>query len=470
MPFTGREIAEATGGDLIRGNVDQVFSDVSTDTREPLAGKLFIPLQGPRFDGHSFLPAAVSAGAAGLLVREGEEGHLKEIRSDITVVRVRDTLTALGEIAGFWRRKFDLPVVAITGSAGKTTTKEMAAQMLAGSKQILKTEGNFNNLIGLPLTLLRLRPVHEVAILEMGTNVPGEIGRLSRIAAPDLGLITNIGPAHLEGLKSVALVKEEKGELFRLLSRQGTAVVNVDDDAVRELAARRSGRQITYGLKRAAEVAAEEVVHSARGLSFVLRIGDKRGKVAMAAPGNHNLMNALAAAALGRALGVDPDVIRRGLQAFRPIPGRMEITQLKNGAFLINDAYNANPVSVREALLTLRNLRGGRRGTVILGDMLELGEGAGAWHEEIGGLLAATGVDRIFLLGTFARQTAKGAEEKGVPPARIEFPATPEEIAERLAPILQAGDWLLVKGSRAMKMEEVVKCITETFGKAPEGA
>ena len=470
MLFTGREIAEATGGDLIQGSVDQVFSDVSTDTRGPLDGKLFIPLQGPRFDGHSFLPAAASGGVTGLLVQEGEEDHLKKIGGDITVIRVPDTLAALGQIAGFWRRKFDLPVVAITGSAGKTTTKEMTAQLLAGVRQTLKTEGNFNNLIGLPLTLLRLRPVHEVAILEMGTNVPGEIGRLSGIAAPDLGLITNIGPAHLEGLKSVAMVKEEKGELFRLLSSQGMAVVNVDDEAVRELAARRSGRQITYGLKRTAEVTAEEVVHSARGLSFVLRIGDNRGKVAMTAPGNHNLMNALAAAALGGALGLDPAVIRRGLQNFRPIPGRMEITRLQNGAFLIDDAYNANPVSVREALMTLRNLRGGRRSVVILGDMLELGEGAGAWHEEIGGLLAATGVDRIFLLGQFARQTAKGAEEKGVPPARIAFPATGEEIAAGLAPLLQAGDWLLVKGSRAMKMEEVVKCIIETFGKAPEEA
>lgn len=467
MPYSGREIMEATKGTLLGGDIDQVFADVSTDTREQQTGKLFIPLQGPRFDGHSFIAAAVRSGAAGLLIREGEEYRLSKIEGveALTVISVRDTLAALGDVAHFWRKKFSIPVVCITGSAGKTTTKEMTAQILGQIKNTLQTEGNFNNLVGLPLTLLRLRAAHEVAILEMGTNVPGEIGRLSRLAAPDVGLITNIGPAHLEGLKSVALVKEEKGELFRQLAESGTAVVNVDDEAVRELAARRSGRLVTYGLHGKADVAAEEATISRQGLSFTLSIGSDKGKVEMAAAGTHNLMNALAAAAISRALSIPLEVIRRGLQSFKPVPGRMEIIPLKNGGFLIDDSYNANPVSVREALMTFQKLRADCRGTVILGDMLELGEQAEAWHEEIGGLLASTGVDRLFLRGAFARMTAAGAQKKGLSPARIFFPSAPEDVVADLSSTWQEGDWLLVKGSRAMKMEEIVTGIIAEFGR-----
>jgi UDP-N-acetylmuramoyl-tripeptide--D-alanyl-D-alanine ligase len=467
MPYSGQEVIDATGGILLRGNAAQVFSHVSTDTREQQVGKLFIPLSGPRFDGHDFIETAVSSGAAGLLIREGEEYRLAGMdgRRDVTLICVRDTLTALGDVAHFWRKKFSLPVVAITGSAGKTTTKEMTAQILGCMKNTLQTEGNFNNLVGLPLTLLRLREAHEVAILEMGTNVPGEIGRLSHLAAPDVGVITNIGPAHLEGLKSIALVKEEKGELFRQLAESGTLLVNVDDDAVRELAARHPGRHITYGLHRQAEVTAAEVTVNRRGLSFLLRVGPDKIRVEMAAAGTHNLMNALAAAAIGRALDAPLDMIRRGLQSFQPVSGRMEIIPLKNGGFLINDSYNANPVSVREALMTLQKLREGRRGTVILGDMLELGEETASWHEEIGGLVASTGVGRLFLRGAFARMTAVGAEKKGLSPASIFFPSTVEDIVSELSSTWQEGDWLLVKGSRAMKMEEIVTRIIAVFGR-----
>ena len=468
MPYSGREIIEATDGTLLAGNAARIFADVSTDTREQQTGKLFIPLQGPRFDGHDFIAAAVRSGAAGLLIREGEEYRLRGIdeADAVAVISVQDTLAALGDVAHFWRKKFHLPVVAITGSAGKTTTKEMTAQILGRIKNTLQTEGNFNNLVGLPLTLLRLREAHEVAILEMGTNVPGEIGRLSQLTAPDVGLITNIGPAHLEGLKSVAQVKEEKGELFRQLAESGTAVVNGDDEAVRELAARRLGRRITFGLHGKADVTAAEVTVSRQGLSFILSIGPDKGRVEMAAAGTHNLMNALAAAAICKALEIPPDNIRRGLQSFQPVPGRMEIIALKNGCFLINDSYNANPVSVREALVTLQKLRVDHRGAVILGDMLELGEQAESWHEQIGGLLASTGVDRLFLRGAFARITAAGAEKKGLSPARIFFPSTPEDIEAELFSSWQEGDWLLVKGSRAMKMDEIVQRIIARFGRA----
>jgi len=199
MPYSGREIIAATGGTLLRGSAERVFADVSTDTREPQSGKLFIPLRGARFDGHGFLAVAATGGAAGVLLEKRREDCLKGIDEGVTAIAVDDTLVALGDVAHYWRTRFDIPVVAITGSAGKTTTKEMTARILGRVINTLQTEGNFNNLVGMPLTLLRLRTTHAAAILEMGTNVPGEIGRLSRIAAPTVGLITNVGPAHLEG-------------------------------------------------------------------------------------------------------------------------------------------------------------------------------------------------------------------------------------------------------------------------------
>jgi UDP-N-acetylmuramoyl-tripeptide--D-alanyl-D-alanine ligase len=466
MPYSGNEIIEATGGVLIRGSADQVFVAVSTDTREPQAGKLFIPLQGPRFDGHSFLAGALKNGATGLIIREGEEGRLKELIKDVTVIRVPDTLSALGAVARFWRKKFHIPVMAITGSAGKTTTKEMTALIMGYIKNTLKTEGNFNNLVGLPLTILRLSAKHELAILEMGTNVPGEIGRLCRIAAPDIGLITNIGSAHLEGLKSLDVIREEKGALFRSLPDQGTAVINVDDEAIRALAGRFSGNRVTYGRERDADVSAEEVAIRERGMSFILRIGSSRGKVDLAAVGNHNVMNALAAAATAWTMGADQEIIRRGLGEFKPIPARMETISLKNGAFLIDDTYNANPVSVREALMSLRSLQGKHQSAVILGDMLELGERAEELHAEIGGIIAAAGIDALFLKGSFSWATAAGALKNGMAVSRIFITDAPEEIMGKLSSFLQEGDWVLVKGSRAMKMEEVVESIKGTFGQA----
>lgn len=451
---------------MLRGSVETVFADVSTDTREPQSGKLFIPLRGARFDGHGFLAAAATDGATGVLLEKGREECLKGISVGVTAISVDDTLTALGDVAHYWRTKFNIPVVAITGSAGKTTTKEMTARILGRVMNTLQTEGNFNNLVGMPLTLLKLRKTHAAAILEMGTNVPGEIGRLSRIAAPGIGLITNVGPAHLEGLKSVSMVKEEKGELFRHLPGDGTAVVNIDDEAVRELAGRRSGHRINYGLQGWADVTASELSSGPWGLSFVLKIGEDRGRVKMVAAGAHNLVNALAAAAISHALGTSPEVIRQGLQDFKNVPGRMEVIPLRNGVFLINDTYNANPVSVREALIALKDLRGAQRGIAILGDMLELGEQTTAWHEEIGGLLAATGVERVFLQGAFAAATAAGALKKGMPAARIFYPATPAEMLAELSSTWRAGDWLLVKGSRATKMEAVVQEIMERCGVA----
>jgi UDP-N-acetylmuramoyl-tripeptide--D-alanyl-D-alanine ligase len=464
-PLSMREILQATDGVPIAGEGGRVFTGVSTDTRSLREGDLFVALRGERFDGHGFLGAAVRAGAAGVVVdRDLSPETIRELGS-AAAVRVEDTLTALGRIARSWRRRFALPVLAITGSAGKTTTKEMAATILAKTKRVLKTEGNFNNLVGLPLTLLGLREEHEAAVLELGTNRPGEIAALTWIAGPDVGVITNVGPAHLEGLRSLEAVAEEKVDLFRFLPENGAAVINIDDERIRRLAETIRRRRITFGMGKDADVSAGNVRHGEdRNVRFHLRIQGIDMDLTLPVAGEHNVYNALAAAASCSVLGADIEQIRQGLADFKPVAGRMSIVRLKNGACVIDDTYNANPASVEEALKTLRALRGACRSAVVMGDMLELGDSAASWHEQVGGFLADSGADAIFLRGKLSREVAAGALERGFDRNRIFLFEEVDEIASELNARIAAGGWVLVKGSRRMKMEEIVRRIVAQWG------
>jgi len=464
--FTVDEIIEATGGKIIKKSSGVTFKGLSTDSRHISKGALFLPIVGERFDGHNFIAAAIKDGALGSLVQSGLEEKIKAVSSgDATLISVKDTLKALGDIAHLWRKKFELPVIAVTGSSGKTTTKEMIAGVVGTTKRTLKSRGNFNNLVGLPLTLLEINAGHEVAIVEMGTNRSGEIGRLTKIAMPDVGLITNIGPAHLEGLKSLDVVREEKWDLFNNMGDRGTAILNNDDDSLRELAGRWKGEAVTFGIKNYADVRAKHISIKGRtGTKFTLTIDGISRELIMSTTGEHNIYNALAAAASSRAVGIEPDLICEGLLSFKPISGRMEILKLKNGAFLIDDTYNANPASVSVALKTLKDLKGKQKSTVILGDMLELGAWADEMHEDIGSLMADTGVDTIFLRGKFSRAVTEGAVRRGLKNNQIYSPETTGEIATHLRQHLKKGDWVLVKGSRKMKMEEIVQELTSVFG------
>ena len=462
--LAGHEILKATGGILIRGNADRVFHGISTDSRNISEGNLFISLKGGRFDGHDFLDAAVRGGAVGLLVQR--ELAKNEEFAGITVICVDNTLSALGDIAHFWRKKFHIPVIAITGSSGKTTTKEMTAHITGLTRKVSKTEGNFNNLIGLPLTIFQINDQHEVVILEMGTNTPGEIGRLTRIAEPDIGLISNIGPAHLEGLKSLTAIREEKGDLFQNMAGEGIVIINRDDEEVGILDSRWRGRRVTFGVKRNADVLAENIrTRGGEGVSFTLKTDGVGQEITIATLGLHNVYNALAAAAVCWALGMEHHTICRGLATFKPLSGRMEVHRLRNGAFLLDDTYNANPASVREALRTLKDLKEDHESTVIMADMLELGEMVEEMHEGIGFLMAETGVGTIFLRGRFSRATAEGAIRGGMSESQIFFPETPSEIVAHLKASLKKGDWVLVKGSRKMRMEEIVQEIIGAFGR-----
>lgn len=460
--LSGQDVLKATNGHLLKGETNVVCRGISTDTRTLQAGNLFVALKGETFDGHNYLDLAAERGAAGMLV---QDRSTKPVSGHAAIYLVEDTLAALGNLAHYWRNGFSVPVIAITGSSGKTTTKEMLAGIVSQTKNVLKTEGNLNNLIGLPMTLFKLASHHDCAILEMGTNRRGEIARLTRIARPDIGLITNIGPAHLEGLNSLDTIREEKGDLFYYMGGEGTAVINMDDENVKAVSSHWRGKQLTFSMKDQADVMARNIrrMHSG-GVSFQLIIGTSPYDIFMNIAGRHHVYNALAAAATALALGMDDSSIVDGLAGFQPVPGRMDVRRLANGASVIDDTYNANPASVAEALKALEDLRGAGRSVAVLGDMLELGEQSQILHESIGEIAAKSGLDRLLLKGDFAPAVAAGAAREGMPADAVRFFQDDGEAVDFLKTYLRDGDWVLVKGSRRMKMEQIVQGTAAAIG------
>ena len=441
---------------------------MGSDSRQIRPGELFVPLQGPNFDGHKFIHAALGKGAAGSVARRGwEQGAGDFDFSGKFLILVEDVLEALGELAHFWRQQQRaLNVVAITGSNGKTTTKEMAAQILAGSFRILKTEGNLNNLIGLPLMLLRLSPTHEVAVLEMGMNVPGEIRKLKEIAEPQISLITNIGRAHLEFLGSLEGVARAKGELWEGLKAEDWIAVNIDDPRVVRLAASARCRKKTFGMMPEAEVRGAEVeVEEGRGVRFSLIMEGKRLPVRLAAFGQHNVYNALGAASLAAILGMRMDEIAAGLERFQPYSGRGRIFHLGKNVHLLDEAYNSNPDSLMATLSAFSAMKGKSRGLLVMGDMLEIGPDTAEAHERAGRQMGRMGFAHLFCLGEMGGHLAKGAKEAGIEPGGVHLAKDYGEILEGLEDLLHEGDWILVKGSRRMRMERVVAGLIERLGR-----
>ncbi len=463
MILTLEEILKVTGGNLVRGEGNTFFQGVSTDSRTVAEGDLFIALKGPRFDGHHYASEALKKKAGGVLI---EEDKIGDIRSNgnrsKAVIAVKDTLAALGDIARDWRRKCGTPVVGLTGSNGKTTTKEMIAACLETTFPVLKTKGNLNNLIGVPLTLLGLTEKERVVVLEMGMNVPGEIRRLTEIAEPDVGLITNIQEVHLEGLGTVERLKEEKGELFRRMRRDGTIVVNQDDPRVADLASDYPGQKITFGTEHPAEVMAKEIrLGGEGGTSFTLILEEEAMEIHLPLLGRHFVPNALAAVAVGCLFGVDVQRIKEALEKVQPFPMRMEIVSLKGGKTLINDAYNANPHSTKLALETLAEAKGEGRAFAVLGDMLELGNFAKEAHEEIGKKVGELSIDFLIAMGEEAPTVVESAARHGLPMNRARVVQDHSEAISLLREISQNGDWILVKGSRRMAMEKIAEGLAE---------
>ncbi|MGQ0529573.1 MAG: UDP-N-acetylmuramoyl-tripeptide--D-alanyl-D-alanine ligase [Panacagrimonas sp.] len=422
---------------------------VVTDSRQITAGDLFVALQGERFDGHSFVPEVARLGAVAAVVE-------RRLDSPLAQLQVPQALSALQAAARAWRQRHDLPVVAITGSNGKTTTKQLLAAILQARGPVLATRGNLNNHIGLPLTVLELRDAHRTAVIEMGANHHGEIALLTAITQPDIGVITQAGDAHLEGFGSREGVAHAKGELFAGLGASGIAVINADDTYAalwRDLA---RGSQLSFGMRMAADVRASEIVLHAAGSRFRLHIPGGDAHVALPLPGEHNIMNALAAAAGAAALGLDAEVIAAGLAQVETAQGRVVWKTTRLGARLIDDSYNANPTSMRAGLDLLATQAPPR--WAVLGPMAELGEASEDLHVDCGRHARDLGIERLYVLGAAGPAYARGFGHQ----ARV-FDDV-DALNRELSDTLNAGVTLLVKGSRSARMERVVAALCGQSG------
>ena len=466
LPWTTENLVEATRGELLCGDLQHRFTGVSIDSRSISAGDLFVAITGETYDGHAFIENIVDQGVRGFVVsrRKSDQWSVAAWKKKhLACIAVEDTTRALGDMAAFNRQRSQASVVAITGSNGKTTTRRMTTAVLERQFDILTAAGNFNNDIGLPLTLLGLSADHQWAVLELGTNHPGEIARLSDICTPDIGVLTNIGPAHLEGLGSLEGVMKEKGELIKRLGSGGKAILNADDPRVSQLASTTQAEVIFYGLSRQAAIRAGNIIETGNTISFELTFGGKSISINLNSPGRFMVSNALAAAAVGYQLGLSIETAKTGLETFDPVSGRMVIKRLADDINLIDDTYNANPDSMKAAFATLNKMRAGARGAVVIGDMLELGEQAKSLHRNVGAAAARSVIGRLYAYGEFTAEVLSGARDEGMQPTDI-FEGTHDEIVEDLKVWLQPGDWLLVKGSRGMTMERVVRKLEEWAG------
>lgn len=459
MSLICEEVIKATNGKLLQGDMKQYFTGISTDSRRIKEGELFIALKGPKFNGHNFAMEALEKKAGGVII---EEERAYDFRWDIyqkkTVIVVKDTLRALGDVARYRRRKYGATVIAVTGSNGKTTTKEMISACLESTMPVLKTEGNLNNLIGLPLNLLRLTGKEKAAVIEMGMNVPGEIKRLTEIAEPDIGLITNIEKVHLEGLGDIERVKHEKGDLFRGMSKDGTILVNQDDPRVVELSNEFEGRRITFGIEKEADIMAKDIkFRGTSGMEFTLVTESGTENFFIPLLGRHLIPNALCAIGISKLFHIEIENIKKVLENFKPFQMRMEVIHLDREITLINDAYNASPKSMAYALETVSNLKGKGRAIAVLGDMLELGDFTGEAHRVIGELIGRLSIDFLLAMGDQSPILVESAIRNGLLPENAKIVEEYHEAIKILREIIRPGDWILVKGSRRMAMEMIVK-------------
>jgi UDP-N-acetylmuramoyl-tripeptide--D-alanyl-D-alanine ligase len=452
--LTVAELVRGTQGALVGGRLDTVITGVSIDTRTCRPGDAFFAIRGAHQDGHAFVGHARIRGAACAVTSRIPTGLGAE--GDFPIVLVDDTTAALQRLGAGHRRRFAIPVIAITGSNGKTTTKELVATVLSVRRRVLKPMSSYNNQWGVPLTLLALEPEHEAAVLELGMNAFGEIAALAQLCQPTVGVVTTIAPAHLEGVGSIEGVQKAKGELVEAIPPEGVVVLNADEPLVLALAGRARGRVMTYGQADGVDVQLGDVALADGGLAFRLAAGRATASVRLPLAGRHNAWHAAAAAAVGLALGVPLDEAAAALALATAVKGRL-VWREAGGVRILDDTYNANPVSVRAALDVLREApRSGRR-WVILGDMLELGAQTEAAHHEVGTWVAGLPVAGFLAVGPAMRWAAEVARTAGCP--EVATFASPEGAVAHVLPRLARGDRVLVKGSRGMRMERAVDAL-----------
>ena len=454
------QVAAATSGQAEAASPAALaapISGVSIDTRTLRPGDLFVAIVGPRFDGHDFLNEAKVRGAAAALVH-------KDVLPNpgLPLVRVGDTTLALADLARHRRRQSEAKVVAITGSTGKTTTKDLTAALLTTRGPVLRTEGNLNNQYGLPLTLLRLLPEHVAAVLELGMSAPGELRTLTGIALPDLAVITNVGTAHLEFFGSVDEIAKAKAEILEGLGPGGRAVLNGDDPRLRAVGEAFAGKVIWFGRDRRFDVSGENWRGTLFGSRFDLVIQGLKIDVALPLPGPHSMMNFLAAAAAAHALGVAPEAMAEAVAHFSPGPHRSQVRRLGQNVVLIDDCYNSSPEALDAAVAALTTA-GAERRVAVLGDMLELGPEAARIHAERGEAYRGK-LERLFSVGALGREIAKGACRAGLPAGAVRHFDDAAAAALAVPDLIEPGDAVLVKASRGIKLEAVVEALVARFG------
>jgi UDP-N-acetylmuramoyl-tripeptide--D-alanyl-D-alanine ligase len=456
---TLEEVARFSGGRLIKGDPSLPVDRLHTDTRTLLAGDCFVALQGDRFDGHSFVAQVRNHGAVAALV--SNRLISSDLPDDLGLVEVPDTLEALQRFAANYRQLLSVRTIGVTGSSGKTSTKELIASVLRTRFKTKATEGNLNNHIGVPLTLIRLDEDDEYGVVEMGMNHPGELAPLVKMTAPEIGVISSIGPAHIEFFADQAAIAAEKAELIAALPPEGLAVLNAEDEWSRRIAGRTNARVVWVGNGPDSTWRAEDLQVAADSLSFRLRHNGGAPRVRLPVVNRVMVSNALLAAAVGRECGLTLDEIALGLEAMRLPGARMQVVKA-HGAWIINDAYNANPDSMKAALTTLGEFPGANRRLAVLGSMGELGRHATELHRELGEFASRQDLAFLIAVGPYAEACAKGAMAAGLDRDRIVTVLDAEEATAALRPLLREGDAVLVKGSRFMGLDRLVSALTDT--------
>jgi UDP-N-acetylmuramoyl-tripeptide--D-alanyl-D-alanine ligase len=444
------EVLQAVRGELLSGDLDTKITGISTDTRTIKPGDLFFALTGESSEGHKFLADALSKGASGVVVS-------RKVEARCLAIRVDDTLSALGDLAAYYRSKFAPVVIGVTGSVGKTTTKEMIAAVVASRGPVLKSAGNFNNEIGVPLTLFELSSKHQTAVIEMAMRGAGQIEYLAKIAKPSVGVITNIHMSHIELLGSMDAIADAKGELLDYIPADGAAVLNADDAYFEYLSRRVNCKTVSFGESPNSNIRAVSAGLDSKGCcAFEVQTPRGSFEVRISVPGEHNIKDALAAIAVGEVLDIPHEFMREALANFKAPEKRSNVIPTRKGAVVIDDTYNASPASVQSAIKTLTMMEGGRK-IAVLGDMLELGDHGLKAHMEVGKAVKEAGIDMLVIVGQLAKLIARGAIDAGMPVSAVSESEDSSLAARELPSKLRDGDVVLVKGSRAMKMERIVE-------------
>lgn len=447
-------IIDSVKGQLLSGACSPI-TRVSTDSRQITPGTMFVALKGEHYDGHDFLSNAIEAGASAVLV-SGREPYLpSECRT--AVILVDDTLLALQNLAASYRQLFSLPVIAITGSVGKTTTKDILADCLASCFHTLKTQGNFNNEIGLPMTLFNLQPEHQAAVLEMGMRAPGEISHLASLLDPDYAIITNVEPVHLETMGTLENIARAKCEVLEFINRNGFALLNGDNELLMHTADSYDCKKYYFGYKDGNDIQIESLVNDGRGIQVKLKLFADEAEFYLPLPVNQLAFNLAAAAGMAYLLGVGSNEIKASLKDFRPGGNRMNIIPLEAGGVFIDDSYNANPVSVMAALEACQQISQGRRKVAVLGDMLELGSYEKEGHFKAGQKAAEVGIDILVTIGKLAQYYKEGAIERGMEESRTHHFDNREAALEWLKIHVSTADVVLVKASRGMHLDKLAE-------------